>query len=327
MSTKTIGESDCIKSIKLNSNILIFAKKSVQLLIYIISYPLLIGLSILPHFILYGIADFLYIILYKLVGYRTKVVRKNLNLSFPEKSKAELVIVERTFYRHLCDIFIEMLKALTISKKQVLKRFKFNNMELINQHLSQNKGVILVCGHYSSWEGMLSIGYHIDGKGYAVYTPLSNKYFERLIVKSRKKHQIYLGSRYDVLQDIAKHQSNKEAYIYGLAADQSPQPKARSYWRTFMGVEVPVFTGGERMAKQFDLPVVFADINRFKRGYYEINISLITDKPNETKENEITDIFTETLEAQILKNPSQYFWTHNRFKHIDKNPKLISKSK
>jgi len=298
----------------------------VQLLLFLITYPIIIGVSLLPHFILYRIADFLYLVLYKLIGYRTEVVRKNLNLSFTKKSQEELKVIERAFYRHLCDIFIEMLKALTVTKKQVLKRYQFNNLEVINQHLRKNRGVVLVCGHYSSWEAMLSIGYHLDGKGYAVYTPLSNKYFERLVVKSRAKHLIYLGSRFDVLQDIEMHQKNNISYIYGLAADQSPMPKPKSYWRSFMGVEVPVFTGAERMARRFDLPIVFADINRVKRGYYTLDISLITDKPKETKENEITDIFTETLEAQIRKDPSQYFWTHNRFKHMDKNPKLVSQS-
>ena len=126
------------------------------------------------------------------------------------------------------------------------------------------------------------------------------------------------------MQDIEIHQNNKECYIYGLAADQSPHPKSKTYWRSFMGIEVPVFNGAERIAKQFDLPVVFADINRVKRGYYEINISLITDKPKDTKKNEITDIFTKTLETQILQDPSQYFWTHNRFKHMNQNPKLRS---
>jgi len=296
----------------------------VNLLIYIISYPILIGISILPHFILYRISDFLYLILYKTFGYRTKVVRKNLKLSFPEKSEVELKKIEKAFYKHLCDIFVEMLKALTVSKKQVLKRFKFKNIDLVNKHLDNNVSVVLMCGHYSSWEGMLTIGYHINKIGYAVYTPLSNKYFERMIVKSRIKHKAHLGSRYHVLNDIHKHQKNKEAWMYGLAADQSPSPKPKSYWRTFMGNEAPVFTGGERIAKQYNLPVVFASINRVKRGYYEIDIKTLTDNPKDTEENEITDIFTNTLEAQILKDPSQYLWTHNRFKHMDKNPKLTA---
>ena len=291
-----------------------------QLIVFLLTYPVLIGFSILPHFVLYGLSDLLYVILYRVFGYRTKVVRENLNLCFPNKSEKELQDIERSFYKHLCDLFVEMIKALTVSKKQVMKRFKFKNTELVNQYLRNNRGVVLVCGHYSSWEGMLSIGYHIEGKGYAVYTPLSNKYFERLIVKSREKHLIHLGSRYKVLNDVNYNEKNNITYIYGLAADQSPQPKPKTYWRTFMGVEVPVFNGAEQMAVKFDLPVVFADINRTKRGHYEINIDMISEKPMETNKNEITDIFTERLEAQIRKDPTQYFWTHNRFKHMGKNP-------
>ncbi len=142
-----------------------------QIIVFLLTYPVLIGFSILPHFVLYGLSDLLYVILYRVFGYRTKVVRKNLNLCFPDKSEKELQDIERSFYKHLCDLFVEMIKALTVSKKQVMKRFKFKNTELVNQYLRNNRGVVLVCGHYSSWEGMLSIGYHIEGKGYAVYTP------------------------------------------------------------------------------------------------------------------------------------------------------------
>ncbi len=297
-----------------------------QLIVFLISYPILIGLSLLPHFVLYRVSDGLYILLYKILGYRLKVVRKNLKLSFPQKSNKERIEIERKFYKHLCDIFVEMLKALTISKKQTLKRYKFFNIELINNFSKQNRSVVLMAGHYSSWEGMLSMGHYIEGKGYGVYTPITNKYFDRLVIKSRERHHVYMGSRYKTAVDVELHQKDSTNYVYGLAADQSPQPKAKTYWRPFMGIEVPVFTGGERMARNYNMPVVFSEVNRVKRGYYETNITLISDNPQETKENEITDIFITSLENQIKKDPSQYFWTHNRFKHMDKNPKLRSQA-
>ena len=87
-----------------------------------------------------------------------------------------------------------------------------------------------------------------------------------------------------------------------------------------MGVKVPVFTGAERIAKEFDIPIVYADIKRVKRGYYEVDFRVLTDSPKTTKVNEITDKFTEWLEEAIRRDPTQYLWSHNRFKYIDLAP-------
>ncbi len=181
-----------------------------HLLIFLLAYPLLIFISILPYPILYGIANPLSFFLHKVVGFRIKVVRKNLKLSFPALSEKERAEIERKFYLNLSDVLLEMIKNLTISEKQIKQRFKFENMQLINAHEKKNESVILLLGHYSNWEGMLSIGYHLIGKGYGVYTPLSNKYFNRLISRSREKHKAYLLSRHDTISFIRSSQNEKK---------------------------------------------------------------------------------------------------------------------
>ena len=213
-----------------------------------------------------------------------------------------------------------MAKNLTISEKEIKKRFVFKNMELINACEERGQSTILLLGHYSNWEGMLSIGYHLIGKGYGVYAPLSNKYFNRLISKSREKHKAYLLSRFETMTFIRENEKKGKYALYGFINDQSPRMRPRLYWRTFLGVKVPVFKGAENLAKEFNFPVYFTEINREKRGYYTATVSLIADDPSKFKDNEITDLYIERLEAQIRKDPTQYLWSHNRFKHRNRVP-------
>lgn len=292
-----------------------------QRIVFIITYPILIGVSLLPYPLLYGLSTILSFLLHKVVKFRLRVVRKNLRLAFPEKTEQALYQIEKQFYAHLCDVFLEMAKNLTISESDIKKRFKFENMELINASEERGQSTVLLLGHYSNWEGMLSIGYHLLGKGYGVYTPLTNPYFNRLISRAREKHHAYLLSRYKTVEFIKDNERKGQVGMYGFINDQSPRATAKSYWRSFMGVNVPVFTGADRLAKEFNFPVYYTEINRTKRGYYTAKISLLVEDPSQCKANEITDLFTARLEAQIKRDPSQYLWSHNRFKHMHLAPK------
>ncbi|UOB17430.1 lysophospholipid acyltransferase family protein [Abyssalbus ytuae] len=291
-----------------------------QLVVYLIVFPFLWAISILPFKLFYLFSDFVYLIVYRLLGYRKKVVRNNLKLVFPEKSLQEIKHIEKKFYRHMCDLFLEMIKSLTISEKEIKKRFTLTNPEVLKKYGKQGKSSILICGHYASYEWATSLGYHIEHTGYAIYTPLANKYFDRLVKKIRMKHNAYLISRYDAVMEIKKHQDEKHLAMYGFASDQSPQLGKSHYWREFMGVKVPVFTGAEFLAKKLGLPVVFMDIQKIKRGYYQATFTTIADTPKEYPDYQITDIFTQMLEEQIRKKPEYYLWTHKRWKHKDKVP-------
>ena len=225
-----------------------------QRLVFLLTYPLLMVVSVLPYPLLYGLSDGLAFILYYILSFRQKVVRENIARCLPEKTPEERKNIEKQFYTNLCDVFLEMAKNLTISEKNIKKRFVFKNIDLINAREKQGQSTILLLGHYSNWEGMLSIGYHLLGKGYGVYTPLSNKYFDRLISKSREKHQAYLLSRYKTIEFIRSNIKEGAVGMYGFINDQSPYPKPKTYWRDFMGTTVPVFTGADRLAKEFNLP-------------------------------------------------------------------------
>ena len=282
--------------------------------------PLLIFISWLPFRLLYFISDLFYYILYYGIKYRRKIVRKNLELSKVAKSTKDLIRIEKKFYRHLTDVFFEMFKFYNISPEEMKKRFYIENPEIFYELEKKNKSVMFMTSHYGGFEWFLSINYHVPQLPFAVYTPLSNKSLDSLIKKFRLRHGSKLISRYKAGSYIKKQIKKNKLFLYGMAADQSAQIRSITYWKEFLGVKVPVFTGSERIAKQHDIPVVFGKVVKIKRGYYKVVVDLISEFPNEYKNYQITDIYLKKLEKQIREIPEYYYWTHNRFKHKDKAP-------
>ena len=292
-----------------------------QILLYILVYPFIYLFASIPFKILYLVSNVFRFLIYNLLGYRKQIVRQNIKLAYKDISKKKLKQIEKKFYTHFCDITLEAFKSLKMSENEMKKRFVFKNIEVLKQFEEKKQSVIVIIGHYSSWEWMLSLGYHLSLKGYGIYTPLMNKYFNKLVQKIRKKHNCYLISRYSAIETMKKKDADGELAFYGFASDQSPKPKPKSYWREFLGVKVPVFMGAELIARELNFAIVYTRVNRIKRGYYEAEFELLTDNPKKTKKYEITNIFTKWLEKDIYKDPTQYLWTHNRFKHRHKAPK------
>jgi len=292
-----------------------------NLLIYILVYPLIIGISLLPFRILYIFSDLIFYLLYYVIGYRKKVVMKNLTLSFPEKTVEELTEIQRKFYKHFVDVFMEMIKTFTMSKSAIRKRYKFNNFELVSE-LAKEKGIILLGSHYGNWEWIVSFAMHTDVPCYGVFTPIGNKYFNNFITKSRERFNGFLIPGRKLIPQLIKNQKDGTNAFYGLLSDQSPQLKKTFYWAPFMGVKVPVHTGAEMLAKRFDLATVFFDVKKVKRGYYEGEFNLVSKDSTSMKDFELTNIFLQTVETQIRRAPEFYFWTHNRFKHKDAPQKV-----
>jgi|TARA_Y100000389_G_scaffold197363_1_gene231823 KDO2-lipid IV(A) lauroyltransferase len=284
-----------------------------HLLTYLFTYPLIKFISILPFGIVYKVSDILSFLLHKVFKYRLKTVKKNLNLAFPNKSNSEIESIEKKFYNHFADISIESIKAYGMSEAQMKNRYRYDNIEELEKIQEKNKNIILICGHYSNFEWLLSVGYSAKGNGYGIYTPMSNKYFDRLFKKIRKKHKAFLVSRYHI-NDFMNNLDVNKYHVFGFAADQSPRKVGKYYINNFLGHKVPIFTGAERFSKDYNLSVVFADITRIKRGFYNTKFIEILNKDN--TQYGITDQFLSLLEKQIYRDPSQYFWTHNRFKHL-----------
>ncbi len=290
-----------------------------QLLTYILAYPFLWLISILPYRLFYGFSDFMFFMLYYVIGYRKKVVRDNLKLTMPKKTAEELDQIQKDFYKHLCDLLLEMVKTMHLSKDKVKIRYDVQNIELI-QEIEKEKSILIVCSHYANWEWNVSMNNYINSKGFAVYQKIGNVYFDRLIKKFRSKWNTTPIEQKETVKAVIRNEQQSIRGIYGMVSDQSPMASRAQYWSTFMGVKVPVFNGAEVLARKLDLAVVFLKVSKVKRGYYKAEFIPITRNGKSTKEHEITEQFLRLTEQQIKERPEHYLWTHRRWKHRDKAP-------
>ena len=286
-----------------------------QLLAFVVIYPILWVTSMLPFRLLYCVSDGLYFILYRLVGYRKKTVSENLKLVFPEKSEAERKRIEKKFYHHLCDMILEAIKSMNIHKDDMKKRFKFTNIEIIKDFEKRNKSISLMCAHYGSWEWIFILQAYTSHKTFAIYKRLNNKYFDRMIRKVRARYDSYLITTKETAAVLTENKKKGLLTINGFAADQSPKKNKAYHWSKFMGIDVPVHTGAEMLSKKLDLSVVFFSVKRVKRGFYETTFKTLTETPNNFEDYEITDQFIALVENQIYEAPEYYLWTHKRWKH------------
>ncbi|MFV0565341.1 MAG: lysophospholipid acyltransferase family protein [Flavobacteriaceae bacterium] len=289
-----------------------------QLLAYIVIYPFLWLLSVLPFRILYWVSDFVYLLLFYVVGYRKKVVTANLRLVFPNKTDGEIKTIRKKFYKHLCDMFLEMIKTLSISKAELEKRFKVLNPEALARIEALDKSAIIMFGHYASWEWSIQVQHYINFSGYAVYKRLANRYFDGLVKRIRSKFDTHLISTKETISIINANEAQGKRSITAFLSDQSPRLTKDVYWGKFMGIDVPCFTGAERLAKKLDLSTIYLKINKVKRGHYEAEVITLAEDSTLYKDYELTDMFLREVEKQIYAAPEYYFWTHKRWKHRNK---------
>lgn len=277
--------------------------------------------ALLPMRVLYLLSDILYIIIYKIARYRVKVVRANMKASFPEKTEKELRQLERDFYHHFSDYIVETIKLAHISKEEILSRAVIRNPELMDD--LADKGYtcfVLLMGHYGNWEWFTSASYFFKTlRVYQIYRPLKNKAFDKLFVYLRTRFGSCGIKKNDTIRDVIKLKKDKTHALVIFIADQTPSKANLHYWTTFLNQETSILTGPERIARKMNLPVVFLDVKKVKRGYYTMDMSLLTLTPNETPENQITEQYARLMEKSILNNPAYWLWTHKRWKHKREN--------
>ncbi len=271
-------------------------------------------LSLLPLWCLYFISDFLYLVIYKLIGYRTRVVRDNLKNSFPKKSDIELISIEKKFYHHFFDLIIESIKSISISESQMRKRLVFKNVEMFNKYFDQNKSVVLTVSHYGNWEwGILGVSLAAKQKMMGVYKRINDSFFNNLMNTTRGRFGADLVEMKDSLRHIIS--TKDECKIIGLLADQSPVKNESNYWTTFLNQESSVYLGPEKIATKMNYPVLFCKIQKVRRGRYEFYLEELCTNPEKTTKGEITSLYLRKSEQTINENPEFWLWTHRRWKH------------
>jgi KDO2-lipid IV(A) lauroyltransferase len=270
-------------------------------------------LMLLPMPVLYVIADFFIWLARDVIQYRKRVIRENLKNSFPDKSEQELINIERDYYQHMIDVFIETFKALTMSKKEMMRRVTFENLQEITQYFDKGRSVILVLGHYGNWEwGGFSFTYHSPEQTNTLYHPLRNPFFDWLTYKIRARCGVDLIPMQNTMRHLVA--TRNKISLTAFIADQSPSHQ-NAYWTKFLNQDTAFFTGAEKIAEKFNYPVVHATINKTKRGYYHVRFKTISAVPKQESENYITETFVRMLEEDIITKPHLWLWSHRRWKH------------
>ena len=287
-----------------------------------ILYPIVYGfcymISLLPLRVLYCISDVLYLLLYKLIGYRRRVVRNNLSTSFPEKDEKERRTIEKKFYHFFCDYIIETIKLLSIRRKTLLKHMEYRNMEEMEHCFDEGQSVCALLGHYCNWEFLttVNVGWkrYPEAKVGLVYHPLSSKVVDRLIIATRQHTGGVAVPKQEVLRYMIRYKQQGLHSLFGLISDQSPKWENIHLWLPFLNHETPVFTGAERLIRKMNNAVFYAEMSRPKRGKYVVNFQLMTREPGTLEENELTRMFFTRLEETIRQTPYLYLWSHDRWK-------------
>lgn len=271
--------------------------------------------TLLPLRVLYLFSDLIFLVLYHVIHYRRKVVETNLRNAFPEKSPDELRKIGRKFYRHLSDIMVETLKATHMSPKEIAGRFNARNRSLIDRFYSEGRDVVALSSHYNNWEWVSAMQMNTPHKVLTIYKPLKNKYFDRFLLKLRTKYGLTVTPMHKILRDLVKCRSENVRTLSGFIADQKPPPDDNAYWTTFMNQETGFYRGAEKVALKYDMAVVFMNIVKVKRGYYNIEYEIITEHPNQESPDFITSRYVEMLEDVIRAKPEYWLWSHRRWKH------------
>ncbi|RLD20936.1 MAG: hypothetical protein DRI69_05245 [Bacteroidetes bacterium] len=279
----------------------------------ILYYLVILPISILPYRLLYGFSDFLFLIVYSVIGYRREVTLTNLKNSFPEKSNEDLNNIMRKFYHHFCDLVVESLKGFTISEKQLRKRVVLRNPEIMEKWFQEGKDIMIIGGHFNNWEIVAQgIGLKVKHMPIGIYKALHNKFFDGKMKKSREKYRLLMVPIPETKVTFETDFGVRNAMVFGM--DQNPGRASKGHWMTFLNQDTVVAFGAERYAKEYNRPVVHTAVHKVKRGHYEVEFRVITESPNDLPHGAITELCTKSIEKDIVEKPEFWLWTHRRWK-------------
>lgn len=261
---------------------------------------------------MYFIGDGIYVLVYYVFGYRKAVVMSNLQIAFPEKTEQEKVRIAKDFYHNFIDTFMETIKLISISPKEFDKRCLVDCTE-VNEIYKTGQSIQFHSGHFFNWEFVnLGIAKNFKGRFIGVYMPIGNQAFNKIMLQLRGKYNTILVSVPEFKTSF--HNYTKEPYSLGLAADQKPSNPLKAVWLPFFGKLTPFYTGPEKGAIRMNTAVVMTNFYKVKRGHYKLDFEVLTTQPKDLPQGTITKKLVEFIEAAVKERPSNYLWSHKRFK-------------
>ena len=288
-----------------------------ETMLYYMLYGMCWLMSLWPYKFLYFISDYiLFPLLYTCIGYRRKIVHKNLFHAFPEMTDEERLVIEKQFYHFFCDYFFETIKLVSVSKKEMKRRIEMTGLDALNHAFEKKDMVIVYLGHYCNWEYVASLQWWMDDVQCAqLYSTLRQHAFDRLFLKIRSRFGGICIEKNRSLRQIMELKHKHQKTVIGFIADQGPRWPNIHLFLPFLHQDTAVFTGAERIAHKVDAAVFVANMSRPKRGYYHCEFVPISDKDVECMEEfELTRLYMDHLEQQIKKCPYLWLWSHNRWR-------------
>ncbi len=272
--------------------------------------------------LLYLFSDFHTFFMFYIIKYRKSIVFNNLKNSFPEKSEKEIRLIAKKFYKNLSDILLEGIKGMSMSNKNIQKRYVLIDKQLNEKHYKEGKNIIYAGGHLSNWEwGIRTTPKNVLHKSLIIYKPLKNKKIDEYFRKERRKENAELVSIHQTSRAFFNHD---RPFCVIMIGDQHTSKRSKAIWVNFLNQPTACLHGIEFYARRFDMTVVFCEFRRVKRGFYEVLLDTITETPNELEYGQITKIYMNKLEEAIRRNPENWLWSHKRWKHkFDKSRDVI----
>lgn len=270
-------------------------------------------ISKIPFWGLYKISDFIFLLIYHIIGYRKKVVLKNLKIAFPYKSDQELHRISKQFYAHFCDLFVETIKLLTVPPKEIQSRILINNLDRIRTNLMNEQRVLLYAAHQGNWEWLTLLPLYFKTNASTFYKPLKSSYFNELFLLIRERFGVQCLPHKQGFKTLNSFQNHKMIFMSCLIGDQNPTAISSKRTIIFFSRQTDFFEGPARIANKIDAVVLFPYFKKYKRGHYELNFEFLA-KVKSSGSEELLKEFASILERVIELSPELYLWTHKRWK-------------
>jgi KDO2-lipid IV(A) lauroyltransferase len=271
--------------------------------------------SRLPFWVIYLMADILYIFLYYILKYRRNVVNTNLVNSFPEKSPEEIKRITKKFYHHLSDVGLETIKFYGMTTNQIDRRLKINNLDIYHEYFQQGKSIVVLGMHYNNWEWSGYMQRFIKAQFLVVYNPTkNNKRLERFILDTRERFGTISVPVNEAVRTVLDYNRKKLYWSLMLAADQTA-PAGSQFWTTFLNQETAFFIVPAKIAVKTNQPLIMHHTRKISRGRYEVFHYKLVENPTDFSPEEIMMIYVRKLEEIIQAEPEFWLWSHRRWKH------------
>lgn len=274
-------------------------------------------ISRLPLWALYLFSDVLFLVSYRLLGYRKSIVVRNLERSFPEKTPDERRKIKTAFYFNLCDYAVETLKLLTITEKELKRRMSYKNPEIVNEYVAKNQSILIFASHQFNWEWVVAAaGLNLPLQIDFVYQQQHSRFFNEFSLLSRSRFGAFGIKRQAVAREVVKRKDILR--VIAIVADQFPgHENDKRYWTKFLNQDTAFFQSINQMAALTQYPALYAAVRKIKRGYYELELIKIAEPPYDKENFHVVENYVHATEKLIRAHPDGWLWSHNRWKKRD----------